>query len=146
MRLWGSDKTAPLTLREVAAAADPATRTFLIKADAGRLDVRLGQSATAVLDLPQVAGIIKLPLAAVMQQAGKTSVWVLDGASMTVRPVAVQVGGAEGNEVVIAGGLNPGQEVVVAGAHVLNPGQKVKRYVPPRTTAAAAPAAPAASR
>lgn len=146
VRLWGSDKTAPLTLREVAAAADPATRTFLIKADAGRLDVRLGQSATAVLDLPQVAGIIKLPLAAVMQQAGKTSVWVLDGASMTVRPVAVQVGGAEGNEVVIAGGLNPGQEVVVAGAHVLNPGQKVKRYVPPRTTAAAAPAAPAASR
>lgn len=29
VRLWGSDKTAPLTLREVAAAADPATRTFL---------------------------------------------------------------------------------------------------------------------
>ena len=62
-------------------------------------------------------------------------------AAVTVRPVAVQVGGAEGNEVIIAGGLNPGQEVVVAGVHVLNPGQKVKRYVPPRTTAA-----PAASR
>jgi multidrug efflux system membrane fusion protein len=146
VRLWGSDKTAPLTLREVAAAADPTTRTFLIKADAGKLDVRLGQSATVVLELPQVAGIIKLPLAAVMQQAGKTAVWLLDGASMTVKPVAVQVGGAEGNEAVIAGGLSPGQEVVVAGVHVLNPGQKVKRYVPPRTTAAAAPAAPAASR
>ncbi|MDG0831552.1 efflux RND transporter periplasmic adaptor subunit [Roseateles saccharophilus] len=146
VRLWGSDKTAPLTLREVAAAADPVTRTFLIKADAGKLDVKLGQSATVVLDLPQMAGIIKLPLAAVMQQAGKTSVWVLDGASMTVKPVAVRVGGADGNEVVIAGGLNAGQEVVVAGVHVLNPGQKVKRYVPPRTTAVAAPAAPAASR
>lgn len=146
VRLWGSDKTAPLTLREVAAAADPVTRTFLIKADAGKLDVRLGQSATVVLDLPQTAGIIKLPLAAVLQQAGKTSVWVLDGASMQVRPVAVQVGGAEGNEVVIAGGLNPGQEVVVAGVHVLTPGQKVKRYVPPRAAPAGTPAAPAASR
>lgn len=147
VRLWGSDKTWPLTLREVAAAADPVTRTFLIKADAGKLDVKLGQSATVVLDLPQMAGVIKLPLSAVLQQGGKTSVWVLDGASMTVKPVPVQVGGAEGNEVVIAGGLNPGQEVVVAGVHVLNPGQKVKRYVPPRTTAApAAPAAPAASR
>lgn len=144
VRLWGSDKTSPLTLREVAAAADPVTRTFLMKADAGKLDVRLGQSATVVLDLPQVANVIKLPLAAVLQQGGKSSVWVLDGASMTVKPVAVQVGGADGNEVVIAGGLSPGQEVVVAGVHVLNPGQKVKRYVPPRT-AAAAPASPAAS-
>lgn len=144
VRLWGSDQTSPLTLREAAAAADPVTRTFLIKADAGKLDVKLGQSATVVLDLPQMAGVIKLPLAAVLQQGGKTSVWVLDGASMTVKPVPVQVGGAEGNDVVIAGGLRAGQEVVVAGVHVLNPGQKVKRYVPPRT--AAAPAAPAASR
>lgn len=147
VRLWGGDKTSPLTLREVAAAADPVTRTFLIKADAGKLDVRLGQSATVVLDLPQRAGIIKLPLAAVLQQGGKTSVWTLDGASMTVKPVPVQVGGAEGNDVVIAGGLAAGQEVVVAGVHVLSPGQKVKRYVPPRATAeAAAPVAPAASR
>lgn len=147
VRVWGSDKTAPLTLREVAAAADPVTRTFLIKADAGKLDVRLGQSATVVLDLPQRAGIVKLPLAAVLQQGGKTSVWTLDGASMTVKPVPVQVGGAEGNDVVIAGGLAAGQEVVVAGVHVLSPGQKVKRYVPPRATPeAVVPAAPAASR
>ncbi|MFG6433199.1 efflux RND transporter periplasmic adaptor subunit [Roseateles sp. LYH14W] len=144
VRLWGSDKTAPLALREMAAAADPVTRTFLIKADAGKLDVKLGQSATVVLDFPQVAGVVKLPLSAVFQQGGKTSVWLLDGASMTVKPVTVQVGGADGNEVVIAGGLNAGQEVVVAGVHVLNVGQKVKRYVPPRSIAA--PAAPSASR
>lgn len=144
VRLWGNAKTAPLTLREMAAAADPVTRTFLVKADAGKLDVKPGQSATVVLDSPQVAGVVKLPLSAVFQQGGKTSVWLLDAASMTVKPVPVQVGGADGNEVVIAGGLNPGQEVVVAGVHVLNAGQKVKRYVPPRSTAA--PAAPAASR
>jgi multidrug efflux system membrane fusion protein len=144
VRLWGSTETAPLKLREMAAAADPVTRTFLIKADAGKLDVKLGQSATVVLQLPPVPGVVKLPLSAVLQQGGKTSVWVLDPASMTIKAVPVQVGGADGNEVVIAGGLAAGQEVVVAGVHVLNPGQKVKRYVPPRTTAA--PAAPAASR
>lgn len=145
VRLWGSDKTYPLTLREVAAAADPVTRTFLVKADAGKLDVKLGQSATVVLDLPQQAGVIKLPLSAVLQQDGKTSVWVLDGKTMTIKAVPVQVGGAEGNDVVIAGGLTPGQEVIVAGVHVLTSGQKVKRYVPPRG-AAASPAASAASR
>lgn len=143
VRLWGGTQTHALKLREVAAAADPVTRTFLIKADAGKLDVKVGQSATVVLDLPATSGVMKLPLSAVMQQAGKTSVWVLDTASMTVKPVAVQVGGAEGNEVVIAGGLAAGQEVVVAGVHVLNPGQKVKRYVPPRTPASPAPAVPA---
>lgn len=150
LRLWGSDKTSPLVLREVAGAADPVTRTFLIKADAGKLALSPGQSATAVLELPSTSGVIKLPLAAVLQQGGKTSVWVLDAASMTVKPVSVMVAGADGNEVVIAGGLTPGQEVVVAGVHVLNPGQKVKRYVPPRETAQPAqpapPAAPAASR
>jgi len=144
VRLWGSDQTSPLTLREMAAAADPVTRTFLIKADVGKLDVKLGQSATVVLDFPQVSGVVKLPLSAVSQQGGKTAAWLLDGASMTVKPVPVQVGGADGNEVVIAGGLSAGQEVVVAGVHVLNAGQKVKRYVPPRS--AAAPSAPAASR
>ena len=137
-------------IAEVAGAADPVTRTFLVKADAGKLALSPGQSATVVLELPQTSGVIKLPLAAVLQQSGKTSVWVLDGASMTVKPVPVTVAGAEGNEVVIAAGLTPGQEVVVAGVHVLNPGQKVKRYVPPRAAesapAAAAPAAPAASR
>ena len=138
LRLWGSDKTAPLTLREVAGAADPVTRTFLIKADAGKLALAPGQSATAVLELPATPGVIKLPLSAVLQQSGKTSVWVLDGASMTVKPVSVMVAGADGNEVVIAGGLTPGQEVVTAGVHVLNDGQKVRRY--------AGDAAPAASR
>jgi len=44
--------------------------------------------------------------------------------------------------VVIAAGLQPGQEVVTAGVHVLTPGQKVGRYQSPKST----PAASAASR
>jgi membrane fusion protein, multidrug efflux system len=143
LRLWGGSATTPLALREVAGAADPTTRTFLIKADAGKLDLKPGQSATVVLDLPQQAGVIKLPLAAVHQVAGQSAVWLLDPTALTLKAQAVQVVGADGNEVVVAGGLSPGQEVVVAGVHVLSPGQKVRRYVPPR---AAAPAAPAASR
>jgi RND family efflux transporter MFP subunit len=129
LRLWGDGQPErELSLREVSAQADPATRTFLFKADAGRLDLKLGQTATVLLSLPKTEQIIKLPLDAVLQQQGQTAVWVLDPASMKVSPQPVQVGGADGNEVVIAGGLRPGQEVVVAGVHVLTPGQKVKRY------------------
>ena len=129
LRLWGKDQDErPLSLREVSAQADPVTRTFLIKADAGNADLKLGQTATVLLTLPKTEQIIKLPLAAVLQQQGKTSVWVLDTGTMKVNPQQVVVGGADGNEVVIAAGLRPGQEVVVAGVHVLTPGQKVKRY------------------
>ena len=58
-------------------------------------------------------------------------VWVLDGQSMTVKPQPVVTGDIVGNVVLVADGLQPGQEVVTAGVHVLTPGQKVKRYVEP---------------
>ena len=148
VRLWGTGQVLrDASLREVSAAADPATRTFLAKADVGKIDAKLGQTATVVLALPKATRVIKLPLEAVLQQQGKTTVWVLDGATMTVKPQTVTVAGADGNEVVIAAGLTPGQEVVVAGVHVLTAGQKVSRYQPPRAMQqAAAPSASAAAR
>lgn len=147
--LWGSTQRLPATLREVAAATDATTRTVLAKADIGRAPATLGQTATVLIDTPrppQDAQRIKLPLTALVEAAGKTSVWLFDPATMTVKAQPVQVGGADGNAVVIAAGLQPGQEVVTAGVHVLTPGQKVKRYVPDAVAAAAAPAASAVAR
>jgi RND family efflux transporter MFP subunit len=129
VRLWGAgETTAPASVREVAAAADPATRTFLVKADIGRAPVKLGQTATVSLPVPPVAGTFKLPLAAVFEQQGKSAVWLLDKATMTVRSQVVQVAGAEGNMVLVSGGLSAGQTVVSAGVHTLTPGQKVTLY------------------
>ena len=88
----------------------------------------------------------RLPLSAVMQQQGQPAVWVLDKTSMTVKVQPVVVGGADGNTVVIASGLSPGQTVVTAGVHTLTPGQKVKLFEAPAPSAAASGAAPAASR
>lgn len=150
VRVWGEGQASQaLALREVSAAADPITRTFLFKADAGRdSGLKLGQTATVLLELPRTDNIIKLPLSAVLEQQGKTSVWLLDPATMTVKPQPVQVAGVDGNEVVIASGLSAGQEVVTAGVHVLTPGQKVRRYEAPGKPAAmpSAPASAAASR
>ena len=132
VKLWGDAGAGlPATVREVAAAADPATRTFLVKADLGAAPVRLGQTATVRLEGPAAAGVIRLPLAAVLEQQGKTVVWLLDTAAMTVRAQPIQVGGADGNSVVVAAGLQPGQVVVSAGVHVLTPGQKVRLYAEP---------------
>lgn len=143
VRLWGGDASVPATVREVAAAADPVTRTFTIKADVGRAAVRLGQTATVSLAVPPKEGIFKLPLAAVFEQQGKSSVWLLDRATMTVRAQPIVVAGAEGNMVLVGGGLAAGQTVVSAGAHTLTPGQKVTLYGGPVVASALSGAAAA---
>jgi membrane fusion protein, multidrug efflux system len=147
VRPWGSAVTVPATVREVAAAADAATRTFLVKADVGAAGLQLGQTATVLIALPSQQGVTRLPLTAVMQQQGKSAVWLVDRNSMTVKVQPVTVGGADGNTLVVSAGLSPGQTVVTAGVHVLTPGQKVKWYAEPGSTSTApAAVAPAASR
>ena len=137
--LWstGMPGQAPLeaTVREVAASADPATRTFQVK-----LALPAGASAplgaTATVTLSATGGVavsaIKLPTSALMRAPGgakgETAVWVLDPASHTVVVRPVVIGGADGNDVLIATGLKDGEEVVAAGVHVLSPGQKVTRF------------------
>ena len=96
-RLWGSDETLPATVREIAAAADPATRTFQVKAGIGGADAKLGQTATVLIDTRQAAGVIRLPLTAMLESNGRTAVWVLDPAAMTVRVQPVQVAGEAGS-------------------------------------------------
>ncbi len=136
VRSWGAQQALlPATVREVSAAADPTTRTFQVKADIGSdSGLRLGQTATVVVDLPHTVGVSKLPLSALKEDKGRSHVWLVDPASMTVKLQPVLVIGAEGNDVVIGDGLVPGQKVVTAGVHVLTGGQKVKFYVDPAAT------------
>jgi RND family efflux transporter MFP subunit len=139
VRAWGSEALLPATVREVAAAADPATRTFLVKADLGSAPVQLGQTLTVLAAAPRQEGVVRLPLAAVFQLQGLPTVWLVDRTSMTIKAQPVQVAGADGNEVVVAAGLAPGQRVVTAGVHVLQPGQKVQFWNEPAAPAAAKP-------
>ncbi|HEY2927925.1 efflux RND transporter periplasmic adaptor subunit [Piscinibacter sp.] len=149
VRLWGArGEPLPATVREIAAAADPVTRTFLVKADIGAdasKEVQLGQTATMLVEMPKTIGINKLPLSALKEEQGRTIVWIVDKASMTVKPQPVQLAGADGNDAVVTGGLTPGQVVVTAGVHVLNPGQKVKLYVEPGVSASVAAVASVAT-
>ncbi len=135
VQAWGRADAFAATVREVAAAADPATRTFLVKAELGAADVQLGQTLTVRIEQPARDGLVRLPLSAVMEQQGRSSVWLLDMATMTVRVQPVVVVSADGNQLLVSQGLSAGQRVVTAGVHTLTPGQKVQLY------GAAAPAA-----
>ncbi|MDM7941709.1 MAG: efflux RND transporter periplasmic adaptor subunit [Hydrogenophaga sp.] len=140
VRLWAgapAGAAVPLAavVREVAASADPVTRTYQVKlALSGDASVPLGATAYVTLAAPAGApgAAIKLPTSALMRsETGDRSgsaVWVFDAATSTVQPREVVVAGADGNDLVIASGLQPGDEVVAAGVHVLSPGQKVTRF------------------
>ncbi len=141
VRPWGSSTPLPATVREVAAAADATTRTFLVKADIGNAPLQLGQTVTVLVDQPKREGVTRLPLTAVMQQQGQSAVWLVDKASMTVKVQPISVAGADGNVVVVSAGLSAGQTVVTAGVHTLTPGQKVKLYEAPVVASATASAA-----
>lgn len=148
--LWGAeDQPIAATLRELAAAADPVGRTYAAKASLGQGagDIRLGRTATVGLSRPVREDVRRLPLSAVAESGGRSVVWVLDAAAMAVQPVPVKTGTPDGNHVVVTEGLQPGQEIVTAGLHVLTPGQKVVRYVDPKRPGmpAATPVAAAAS-
>ena len=72
VRLWGATgEPLAATIREISAAADPVTRTFLVKADIGNAlvnGIRLGQTAAVQVELPRTPGVTKLPLSALREE------------------------------------------------------------------------------
>jgi membrane fusion protein, multidrug efflux system len=133
VKVWASKTVLKATVREVAASADPVTRTYLVKvALEGTDTLPLGSTVSVVPQALDRGGVkvIKLPTSALVQSGKATAVWVLDTASMTVKLQPIVVATADGNAVVVASGLQPGMQVVTAGVHVLSPGQKVTIYKP----------------
>lgn len=143
VRVWAASQTLVGKVREIAASADPVTRTFPVKVSLDGKDApALGATVYVAPRALAHAGVqvIKLPTSALRQEGQGTAVWVLDKTSMTVRSQPVQIATADGNQAVVAAGLQPGMQVVAAGVHVLQPGQKVTVY---QEKVPAAPASPA---
>ncbi|MEN9437443.1 MAG: hypothetical protein RIR09_2098 [Pseudomonadota bacterium] len=143
VRVWASNATSKGVVREVAASADPVTRTFGVKVAMDAADkLALGTTVSVAPRAFDRSGqqVIKLPTSALVKDGNSASVWVLDSTSMTVNLQPIQVATVDGNDVVIAGGLQPGMRIVSAGVHVLAPGQKVSIYKEKGPLALAEPA------
>ena len=132
VQAWGDGPTWQGTVREIAASADPLTRTFTVKlALPVSAQPPLGSTATVQMaQAPTSLTGIRLPTTALRQEGQGSAVWVLDSQAMTVALQPVQLGPVVGSDVVIASGLQSGQQVVVTGVHVLTPGQKVTVFKP----------------
>ncbi len=119
--------TATGRVREVAAQADPVTRTFEVKV--GLSDppeaMRLGATVTGSVKL-ESEPVIAIPATALTEHDRQPAVWIVDPKGFTVSLRNVELLRHDPGTVVIAQGLDTGDIVVTAGIQALHPGQKVR--------------------
>lgn len=118
-------------VREVAASADPITRTFTVKVsiDAPQAAApALGSTVRIYPPEKATAQTLTLPLSAIKRESQGSIVWVFDAKAGQVKMRGVQTGAIVGNAVAIEKGLQAGEQVVAAGVHTLTNGQKVTPY------------------
>ncbi|MFZ5663646.1 MAG: efflux RND transporter periplasmic adaptor subunit [Pseudomonadota bacterium] len=138
-------------ISEIDARANPSSGAFEVTvALPANPALRSGQIGTAefrVAAAPDASGLA-VPASAVFNvRADEGFVYLLDPKTSRVRARAVQIGRIDDKELIVTGGLRPGDRIVTSGLVLLTDGAKVKPLAsrqPSRTTAAAAPAADAA--
>ncbi|MGH8030711.1 MAG: efflux RND transporter periplasmic adaptor subunit [Arenimonas sp.] len=148
----------PATLREIAPAADPQTRTYAARVsfDGVAAKAEVGQSARVYAQAPG-KHTLAVPLSAIVEHDGRPVVWVVreiapakEGhpARTVVRRAAVKIGPYGEDAVPVLDGLAAGDWIVAAGAHLLQENQVVRpvdrhdrlvAITPVRTTAPAQP-------
>jgi RND family efflux transporter MFP subunit len=114
-------------VREVSPQADAQTGTFRVRVGLTNppSELRLGSSVVGRVTLEGQAGMA-LPASALSRANGSPSVWVFDPNSETVSSKPVEVAAYRASEVIVSGGLAPGDVVVTAGIQSLRPGQRVR--------------------
>ena len=127
-RVYGSDgRRYAAHLRQLSDSADAQTRTYEARyvLDGEAAAAPLGATVTIWLASQPSRPEVQVPLGAVLDDGGKTGVWIFDSGTSTVhfRPVKlVRVT----SETAVISGLNSGDPVVSLGAHLLQEGARVR--------------------
>ena len=119
--------TAQGRIREVAAQANPVTRTFEVKVGLTDPPAAMQLGATVTGRVQTSAGpMIDIPATALTRMNQQPAVWVLDPSTRTVSIRNVDVLRFDEAQAIISGGLDTGELVVTAGVQALHPGQQVR--------------------
>lgn len=114
------------TVREISPTVDPASGTVRVKV--GLKDTPSAMTLGAIVIgtgkfRPRSA--IVLPWSALYRWENAPAVWVRDPANGTVAPRTVSIERYSPNAIALSGGVEPGEEIVIAGIQFLRPGQTV---------------------
>jgi RND family efflux transporter MFP subunit len=126
--VYGSDgRRYTAHLRQLADSADTPTRTYEARyvLDGEAAAAPLGATVSIWLASQASRPEVQVPLAAVLDDGGKTGVWVFDSGTSTVhfRPVKLV---RMTSETAVVSGLSSGDPVVSLGAHLLQDGARVR--------------------
>ena len=129
-----ADREIPAEVVEVAAAADPVTRTFAARArfdPPGDVQLLPGMSASVTVDIPsdvsELSATLQVPANAVIGgDDGGSYVWKVDAATMTVSLAPVTAGQLSGSQIDILEGLATGDRIAVSGVQHLADGMKIR--------------------
>ncbi|MDW6004780.1 efflux RND transporter periplasmic adaptor subunit [Vibrio mangrovi] len=113
--------------RDVTPQADPYTRTYRVRVtliDPPEL-MGLGAIVRGQLQLPTIDQVV-VPKAALTRQGDQPAVYVVDKQTSQLQLKLIQVARYSDDSIHISGGLNAGDQVVIAGVDQLRPGLKVR--------------------
>lgn len=128
VRPWSAqDRTLSGKLREIAASADTATRTYAVRVAVDKPEglLSLGSTAAVAFAQREANATVTLPLPAVVRKQDRAYVWVV-GPDGALSKRAVEVAGWRDETVTLRSGLRAGERVVTVGAHTLSEGAKVR--------------------
>jgi RND family efflux transporter MFP subunit len=109
---------------EIAPAADPNSRTFLVKLDLpGTIGLRAGQFGRVAMPVGETTAL-RVPATAVTQRGQMELVFIVNDGKAQLR--IVKTGKRMGSEVELVSGVSAGEKVVTDGAAVLGDGQPVE--------------------
>ncbi len=133
------DREFPLAVREFSTQADPDTQTFeFILSMPAPEDINVLPGMSVSVKVTPKEGIvstgldeplIRIPATAVFAAtSGEATqyVWIFENQQVQQREVTI--GRLLGSETEIINGLSPGERIVTAGVHYLQPGQKVRLF------------------
>lgn len=127
--LWAAgEKTYAGKIRELSSSADAATRTYPLRVSVDPVpsEMRLGMTASVRIARSGLPELIHVPISAMIEQGGKIGLWILDAEAGVVHFRPVQPAAFAGNEVLLADGVKPGEQIVTAGASLLSEGRRVR--------------------
>lgn len=110
-------------ISEIAPAADPNSRTFLVKLDLpGTTGLRAGQFGRVAMPVGETSAL-RVPVSAVIQRGQMELVFIVSDGKAQLR--LVKTGKRISNELELVSGVNAGEKVVTEGAPRLVDGQPV---------------------
>jgi RND family efflux transporter MFP subunit len=119
--------TAQGRIRQIAAQADPVTRTFEVKVGLTDPPAAMQLGATVNGRVETSSGpVIDIPATALTRMNQQPAVWVVDPSNNVVSARNVDVLRFDQAQAIISQGLDAGEVIVTAGVQALHPGQKVR--------------------